>query len=182
MRELEAKLFIPETGPDTVLRALEAEGRQFSPAVEQTDFVFARSGDVILKPDPGTVVARVRYESDGSDPTLTVKRRRSNELDRDEIELRVDSGTNAEELLSMLGLTHLITVKKKRWESNDHAGAHMLVDAVDELGTFLEIEILGQDDADAVARLEAIVSHIDSQLFAGAERVFKGYDRLLLER
>jgi predicted adenylyl cyclase CyaB len=181
MRELEAKLFVPETHPVAVLRALEAEGRRFSPGIEQTDFVFARSGDVILNPDPGTVVARVRYEDNGSDPTLTVKKRRSTELDRDEIELRVDSGDNAKALLSMLGVTQLVTVKKKRWKSIGRAGVSVLVDAVDELGTFIEIEILGQGPADSLARLEALVSHIHGR-FPRAERVSKGYDRLLLER
>lgn len=128
-------------------------------------------------PDTGTVVGRLRVEE--SSTHLTVKVRRDIDLDRDEYEVEVSDFESARAILLSLGMSEIVTVSKSRrhhaWSSRES----VVLDDVDDLGLFMEIEILGDNESMA-GMLEQRVRQIQTLLNIELETVDVGYDRLKL--
>jgi predicted adenylyl cyclase CyaB len=181
MRELEGKFLVSTEESSSVLDDLASHGLDFSPALAQVDYVYATSPDIVLNPDKGSVVARVRVEEDGR-VSLTVKIRRESELDRTELEIVVSDSKTARSILVALGMREIVEVKKTRRSIKLGASTVITLDEVDELGTFVEIEVLGDEAKSASIKLEDVMSTVRVALGGNIVRVHKGYDRLLLER
>lgn len=180
MRELEGKFFVSSEDSSSVLDALASEGFDLGPALTQVDYVYAASPDIVLNPDKGSVVARVRVE-DGR-ASLTVKIRRDSELDRTEFELVVDDPKTARSVLVAVGMREIVEVRKTRRSTKLDTTTVITLDNVEDLGTFVEIEVLGDEAESASAKLEDVMIRIRAALGKDIVRVHKGYDRLLLER
>lgn len=180
MRELEKKLRFVDLSEASLIEALALNGIDFDPPVQQTDVVFAKSAEVITRASPGSVVARVREDSrEGS--SLTVKERRRSELDRSEFEVAVSNFDAAVDILRMLGYREILKINKTRRKATIEGLGSVLIDAVDNLGIFVEIEVLSNED-DAEDRLEALTERISDSLGQTPELVLMGYDRLLLKK
>lgn len=177
VRELETK--IQFEGPDTqrILESLRISGYRLAMPVSQLDRVFAFDRDAIERPSTGAVVARVRVQDDRA--FLTVKTRRSADLDRTEHETEVADGAEAHLILAALGLTEFVRVTKRRWTASVGDGVTVCVDEVDGLGTFVEIEVLGREgatDADLRDRVRQVTAAV-----GGRHHVIGlSYDRMLL--
>ena len=179
MRELEAKYAV-RGNISSLCKDLGGSGFRFGRSTTQTDYVFATSAEIVLNPVPDSVVARVRVE-DSHRVTLTVKRRRASELDRDEAEVVIDSPKQGKDALRMLGLQEVVTVKKFRRSSRLDQGTLVLLDDVEGLGVFIEVEVLGDDTSGAKERLEAAMARISRATQLEMQSINKGYDRLLIE-
>lgn len=185
MREYEAKYSCDNIDENTIRDALSTFAI-FSGIESQVDTVFAYKRDDILHPRVGTVVARLRSAKSDPRVTLTVKRRRAADLDRDEFETTVGSAEAARQILGLLGLVHVLTVKKHRtvYRSGVKRALTINLDNVVGLGTFMEFELLLSEDADdkeasieMTRELERVRMLLDTKL----PIVTKGYDRLLGE-
>jgi adenylate cyclase class 2 len=176
MRELEAKLSVGRP-VDEVVAVLDRLGYRFGPRRRQDDFVFAESAATIVGGLDGSVVARVRVDS-RTGAALTVKARRSSELDRVEYETGIADAEAAKRALGLLGLTEQIVVRKHRRECRVDTVLTITVDEVQGLGTFIELEVLG-DGQQAEAMLESLVDDIGRAVPA-SRRVFVGYDTLMM--
>jgi predicted adenylyl cyclase CyaB len=178
VRELETKIHFEDSDTHRILESLRISGYRLTMPVSQLDRVFAFDRDAIERPGTGAVVARVRVQDDRA--FLTVKVRRSADLDRTEHETEVADGTVAHQILSALGLTEFVRVAKKRWTASLGDGVTVCVDEVAGLGTFVEIEVLGREgaapDADLRDRVRQVVAAV-----GGPHRVVGlSYDRMLL--
>lgn len=76
---------------------------------------------------------------------------------REEFNLQVDSGTTVEEILGRVGFVATAEVNKDR-EFFGIRGATVTLDAVEKLGTFIEIEVLAEEDGENAADLVNILA------------------------
>lgn len=138
-------------------------------------FAFARG--VVESPQPGSVVARVRLDSqDGA--SLTVKVRHDNDLDRSEFAVSVDSHDEARNLLLAIGLVAVVTVRKRRRVVTVDEARSISFDVVEGLGSFVELECITPDD-EGPLRLEEFELEVANAL-GSFPRVMAGYDRMML--
>lgn len=181
MRELETKLKVERMSAIEVSAVLSSElALSFGQPNEQCDWVFATDRAAIATPREGTVVSRVREDASGR--SLTVKVRRGSDLDRVEHELGIDNVDIGREILLALGLAHVVTVRKSRFEARASPSVSVLVDDVEALGVFVEIEVLGSDDDDAAQTLNEVAERVSLALDGRVHKVEVGYDRLLLQQ
>ena len=97
---------------------------------------------------------------------------------REELNTVVDSGAVFEQMLDRLGFTRTAEVNKWR-ENYRFSGAAITLDEVEDLGTFVEIEILAEDEnSNTAARIEAIAKEIG----VCGEPILASYLELLLSK
>jgi len=110
---------------------------------------------------------RVRYTDDHTVVTYKGPKIKTYNLKaREELNFAVESGENFETMLQRLGFTKTAEVNK--WRENYTMGnASISLDTVDELGTFVEIEVIAAtDDADPTGRIEKIAKEMDDEFNA----------------
>lgn len=169
--EVKARIRDPEGAIDSLRRL----GAELSPVRTQQDRIFARSKDDILRPFKGVVVLRIRSEQ--SIHTINAKIHRDSELDCQEIESRVDDPDAIAALLTLIGYKQVTTVSKRRVQAK--AGKwSVCVDQVQDLGAFVEVELLTPYPAGDDEKQE--LTSFLRQITEGDE-VQVGYDRMLLE-
>ena len=97
---------------------------------------------------------------------------------REELNTAVESGEVFEQILIRLGFTKTTEVNK--WRENYRLGnAAIALDTVDELGTFVEIEIITeQDDTNATSE----ISRIAKEIGVTGEPILASYLELLLSK
>jgi predicted adenylyl cyclase CyaB len=179
MREFETKIHFPHLSWDVVVAKLTSTGLRFGPSIHQVDYVYARSLSQLMRPRPGTVVARVRVTD--LDASFTVKQRRSSELDRTECESAVSDPDQVREALTLLGLRQFVVVDKRRCTAEAGDGTSIVVDDVASLGVFVEVEVLGDETA-GLSLLDDIVARVRDAVGTEGARESRGYDRLLVLR
>lgn len=167
--EIEAKL---KLSPEA-LRALEA--RLGAPeSVERQEDRYFRTPD-------GTAL-RVRRE--GERAFVTLKRAFSN-VDglraREEYEPGVEPSETGlwETIFEALGFPKGLVVSKRRATYRPEPGLVVAIDHVDELGDFVEVEILADDAATALARLGEALGRLG---LAELPRESRSYRELLAEK
>lgn len=174
MFELEVKARTSARG--TALDRLAAAGGQHLATVRQEDVVFATRLSDVTDPRPGTRILRLRQEAGTC--VLTIKQHRHSELDCEEHQVRVENVADATAVIDALGYREVVRVHKIR-ELARLGRYNVCIDTVDGLGDFVEIELLTPGAATEVeaSELEVLLAQL-----ADGVRVFKGYDRLLLEQ
>jgi adenylate cyclase class 2 len=178
MRELEIKIQFDGTEAQEILDALRSQGHEPCSSALQLDHVYAFDRVDIENPKIGAVVARVRTQ--GHRNFVTVKVRRSADLDRLEYETEVVDGSAARAILSALRLTEMLQIRKQRWTFRIRDGVTVCVDEVDGLGTFVEVEILEHEVHDRESQLRDEVDWITRSVGRTHKLVELAYDRLLL--
>jgi adenylate cyclase, class 2 len=177
--EVEQKFAIHDVA-DAIAR-LAAVGAHFSPGIQQTDQYFNHPArnfattDEALRIRRGDSESFITYKGPKIDPTTKT---------RQELEIPLPPGVEVPdqftELLTALGFHPVEVVRKSRrlamiaWQGHD---VEMALDEVENLGTFLELEI-SVDDAklhDAKAALGDLSRHLG---FGPSER--RSYLELLL--
>jgi len=122
---------------------------------------------------------RVRYTNDHAVITYKgAKLRKYGLKAREELNTAVESGEVFEQILIRLGFTKTTEVNK--WRENYRLGnAAIALDTVDELGTFVEIEIITeQDDTNATSE----ISRIAKEIGVTGEPILASYLELLLSK
>jgi adenylate cyclase class 2 len=122
---------------------------------------------------------RVRYTNDHALVTYKGAKIKASGLKaREELNMVVDSGAVFEQILGRLGFTRTAEVNK--WRENYRlSGAAITLDEVENLGTFVEIEILAEDEnSNPAARIEEIAKEIGVY----GEPILASYLELLLSK
>jgi adenylate cyclase class 2 len=122
---------------------------------------------------------RVRYTNDQAVVTYKGAKIKTSGLKaREELNIAVDSGAVFEQMLDRLGFIRTAEVNK--WRENYRlSGAAITLDEVEDLGTFVEIEILAEDaNSDTAARIQEIAKEIG----VCGEPILASYLELLLAK
>jgi adenylate cyclase class 2 len=177
-REAKAQVVAP-TGVRTVVQWISPITEMIGPD-HQIDVVYRLpNGDWGAEDPLGSIVARIRTQSNefSTQAFVTVKRRRTtNDLDREEVEIAIQDGDQGRALLELLGLELVITVTKDRWTGTLGDGLSVLVDEIEGLGTFVEVEVLSDEARDPAEVLRDLGEKAGLTL----RSVDTTYDRMLL--
>jgi adenylate cyclase class 2 len=167
--EIEGKYRVVSLGPlRKRLRDLHIVPREIE---DQRDVYYASPNRDFARTDEAL---RVRYGTNGV--TLTYKGPRlpvHGMKSREEVNVRVDSGKDLEIILQRLGLSPSYTVEKKR-EIYDWNGVEIGLDEVQDLGTFVEIEVKG-----TVTHPEERIEDVKRSLKIEGEHIPQSYLELL---
>ncbi len=147
MLEVEQKFAL--TDRDALFDQLEHLGAIRESCIDQQDFYFSHPVRDFEKTDEA-----IRIRRNGSDNHITYKgpKRATKSKVRKEIELAFASGQPAfdqlAEMLEILGFQLVRAVKKKRTPFTylyQHKSFEIVIDEVEGLGTFIEIELLAEE-------------------------------------
>ncbi len=97
---------------------------------------------------------------------------------REELNTAVESGEVFETMLDRLGFTKTTEVNKWR-ENYKFSGSAISLDEVDELGTFVEIEIMAEDENTNAA---VLIERIAKEIGVSGEPILASYLELLLSK
>jgi adenylate cyclase class 2 len=172
MREIEVKARLKDK--KLFLQKASQKGIVFGPPVVQEDATYETKTPY---DDPSWNIFRLRKQGDKT--ILTMKYKASTRSrDNHERETAVGDAEQAADMLERLGYSLGVRVRKQR-QTAMYQGLELCLDEVDELGLFVEVEKLADEQSD--------VDTIQSQLWElllglgvdPKDRVHKGYDTLM---
>jgi adenylate cyclase class 2 len=174
MLEIELKVAVPDL--DRVRNRLAEQKAEFVGKMHEHDIYYnAPHRDFGVTDE----AMRVRYTNDRAVVTYKgAKIKKFGLKAREELNTAVESGTVFETMLARLGFVKTAEVNK--WRENYRlAGAVISLDSVDELGTFVEIEVIAEsENSDAATRIEKISKEIGVH----GEPILASYLELLLSK
>ncbi|MDB5099248.1 MAG: putative adenylate cyclase 2 [Cyanobacteria bacterium RYN_339] len=166
--EIEVKLALDAATRARLVARLGAPDR----VAEQTDVYLATAGV--------PVALRVRRDGDAACVTLKAG---FEVIDGVKIREELEPSIRPEELdtwlavFARLGFPRAEVVAKTRHEYM-HGGVHLVLDEVQGLGAFVEVEVVGDDPTSAKAALEAALADLG---LAALPRITRSYRDLLIE-
>ncbi len=176
MYEVEVKTHINNISK--LLNQLAQFGITLSAPIEQWDTILCKIGQPPLAVHaPGRVVLRLREQADRVE--FNLKQDRSSELDCLEREVSISERQPMLDILALLDFEPVIEVHKVRQKAT-FQGLEICVDRVQNLGDFIEIEKLTNDDGETVQ--EELWQLLERLGVSRTDRVLKGYDTLLAEQ
>jgi adenylate cyclase, class 2 len=174
MLEIELKVAVPALDP--VRDQLNARNAEHKGIVHEHDIYYNAPHRDFGRTDEAL---RVRYTNDRAVITYKgAKIRNAGLKAREELNNAVESGQVFERMLDRLGFTKTAEVNK--WRENYRLGSAMIsLDSVEELGTFVEIEIMAEDE-----RPDATIQILDTAKEIGVEGepILASYLELLLAK
>ncbi len=174
MLEIELKVRVPSLDP--VRRQLAGHDARFLGRMHEHDVYYnAPHRDFGVTDE----AVRVRYTNDHAVVTYKGPKREASGLKaREELNTAVESGEVFEAMLDRLGFTRTAEVNK--WRENYQLGtASVSLDTVEELGTFVEIEVLAERD-DNVAAAE--IKRVSKEIGIEGKPILASYLELLLAK
>jgi adenylate cyclase class 2 len=174
MLEIELKVQVDSFDP--VRRRLQERHAEFSGKVHEHDVYYNAPHRDFGKTDEAL---RVRYTDDHAIVTYKGAKLQQYGLKaREELNIVVGSGRLFEQMLDRLGFTKTAEVNK--WRENYRLGdAAISLDVVDELGTFVEIEVIAEKEGPAAA---GQIGKIAEGLGITGEPILASYLELLLTK
>jgi adenylate cyclase class 2 len=174
MLEVELKVKIPSLDP--VREQLVQNHAQSSGRVHEHDIYYNAPHRDFGQTDEAV---RIRYTDDHAVVTYKgPKIRKSGLKAREELNFAVESGAAFETLLDRLGFTRTLEVNKWR-ETFTMGPASVSLDTVDGLGTFAEIEVITENEADNPAEL---IGKIARKIGVNGEPILESYLEMLLAK
>ena len=172
MLEVELKVKVPLLEP--VRKQLLGKGAVCSGRLHEHDIYYnAPHRDFGVTDE----AVRVRYTNDHAVVTYKgAKIKKFGLKAREELNTAVESGEVFETMLDRLGFTKTTEVNKWR-ENYRYSEAAISLDEVDELGTFVEIEILAEDENSNAA---VVIERIAKEIGVSGEPILASYLELLL--
>lgn len=172
MREVEIKVRIKDL--KTLESKLAGLGIELSEPQLQDDAIYF-DGDKDFNEYQKCNFVRIRRTNNGA--KLTLKRSIEDELDSLEHETSVDNADEAESIVKELGLKFGVRVVKHRREFRlgEITGC---LDSVDDLGDFLELEILIDDDRPLPEVRKQLRQKLTDFDLDSADEVTQGYDTM----
>jgi adenylate cyclase class 2 len=155
---LEVELKVKVTSLDPVRTRLTGKKARPSGRVREHDIYYNAPDRNFYKTDEAL---RVRYTGDRTVVTYKGAKIPSPGLKaREELTTAVESGEIFEQVLDRLGFTKAAEVNK--WRENYRLGNALIsLDTVEDLGTFVEIELIADDEkSDAPAHIKKIAEEI----------------------
>jgi adenylate cyclase class 2 len=174
MLEIELKVAVPDLDP--VRNRLNERNAVFIGKVHEHDIYYnAPHRDFGVTDE----AMRVRYTNDHAVVTYKgAKIQKSGLKAREELNIAVESGPVFETMLARLGFVRTAEVNKWR-ENYRYESAMISLDTVDELGTFVEIEVIAEsDNTDAASQIEKISKEIGVH----GEPILASYLELLVSK
>jgi adenylate cyclase class 2 len=174
MLEIELKVRVDSLEP--VRRKLQQHNAEFCGRVHEHDSYYNAPHRDFSKTDEAL---RVRYA--GGNAVVTYKGAKIKDLGlkaREELNTAIESGEAFETILAYLGFVRSAEVNKWR-EMYHYANASVALDDVENLGTFVEIEVLADTDT---TRAATRIARIAKELGVGGEPILASYLELLLSK
>lgn len=172
MREIEIKARVEY--PEKIKKALENRGMQLGEEKRQHDVVFCAPGQKEYQKD--SLWLRIRTENEQK-TILTLKKDTGRKLDSIEHEVEVSDAQELEAMLRLMGYELFSDIRKTR--QNAHAGKiEVCFDQIDGLGTYLEAEILMDDEVNSQSVVDELWAFFESLGFSRADEETVGYDIL----
>jgi adenylate cyclase, class 2 len=173
MHEIEVKIRVENL--ESLVQKLAEQGCVLSAPIHQHDAIYSQVGstDVWETSKQGQTVMRIRRE--GIKAEFNLKQQRSNELDNLEYETTVDDPEAVHNILAILGYTPQVEVKKVRRKGKLN-GYEICLDEVEELGNFVELEKLTDENSDPLQIQEELLQTLESLGLSRADQELKGYD------
>jgi len=173
MREIEIKLRVANFAD--LEKKLNEQGCVLSEPIHQHDVVYSHGKDASIWEGmkEGYVVVRIRRDDKGA--IFTLKQQRTNESDNIECETRVEDGDAMHQALLILGFVPEVEVKKIR-RKGKLGNDEICLDEVEQLGTFVELERMADDDVAAQAVSEDLYRKLESLGLSRDDEEKKGYD------
>ncbi len=173
MREIEIKLRVKD------FKDLEAELRErgcvLSGPIRQEDVIYSKAGSTNEweQSKEGQIVVRIRRQSDKAE--FNLKQQRSNEMDNLEYETKVEDPEAVHKILLAMGFEPEVEVKKFR-RKGKLGEYEICLDTVDELGTFIELEKLTDENADPHEVREELFQTLEDLGLSRNDEETRGYD------
>ena len=173
MREIEVK--IRAKNLEEIEKKLREKGCTLSEPISQYDVVYSLKGsrNEFESAKEGDIVIRIRRTKDHAE--LTLKKQRSNESDNIECETEVKDSEVVHNILSLLGWYPSVEVKKIR-RKGKLGKYEICLDEVERLGTFVELEKITGDEANAEEVREELFKELESLGLSRADEELRGYD------
>ena len=174
MLEVELKVKVQSLEP--VRRKLLEKGAVCSGRIHEHDLYYnAPHRDFSVTDE----AVRVRYTNDHAVVTYKgAKIKKFGLKAREELNTAVESGEVFETMLKRLGFTKTTEVNKWR-ENYRFSDAAISLDEVDELGPFVEIEIMAEDENSNAA---VLIQRIAKEIGVSGEPILASYLELLLSK
>jgi len=173
MLEIELKVRIPSL--DQIREQLTKKNARFCGRVHEHDIYYnAPHRDFAVTDE----AVRVRYTDDHAVVTYKGPKIKKFGLKaREELNFAVESGEAFETMLVRLGFIRTTEVNKWR-ETYKLDSASISLDTVDELGTFAEIEVITENEADNPT---AVIEKIAREIGADGEPILESYLEMILD-
>lgn len=174
MYEIEAKVRVDDL--EGVRKRLVEEGAEKIGEASQHDVYYNAPHRDFAATDEAL---RVRYTAGAPEITYKGPKIASAGIKaRREINVGVDSGEKFEELLELLGFRRSASVAKRREEFRLR-GATIALDSVEGLGTFVEIEVMAEENREEA---EAPIYELEEILGVRGTHITDSYLELLLSK
>lgn len=109
--------------------------------------------------------------------TTTATHTKNNVIIKPETNLPIQPGdaATAKQLLTNLGMVRLVEVNKYRrsFQSPDFPQATVAIDEIKDAGTFVEVEVLSDDETSALAMISEIETKLDLELAGVVTRPYR---------
>lgn len=174
MREIEVKAKLKDK--KSFLEAAKNLGIHFSDIIIQEDKTYETE---LPYSNPNWNIFRLRKQDDKV--ILTMKHKASSRSrDNYEYETEVENEADTIKILERLGYTFGIGINKKR-RTAKYNGFELCLDEIEQLGSFVEVEKLTDDDVDVDEIQSELWSLLSKLGIEDKHQVHKGYDTLMHE-
>lgn len=176
MQEIEVKAKL--RNKVEIVEKLQGLGCVFSPPVSQDDTVYVENVGSLAIFLANALFARIRVQN-STETIFTIKKSKG-ALVAVEHEVKVDSKSELQSILELLGYKEAMRVQKVRIMT-PYRDWEICIDEVEGLGTYIEVEKLSSD-GNAEAIQDELFSFLRTLGISDSDRVTKGYDILMLEK
>jgi len=176
MREIEIKARLTDVA--SALDKLARLGITMSEAIKQHDVVYSEPGSDKNPRDANWL--RIRIEDD-SKVILTLKRSVTGELDSIEHEVIVSNAEEMTKILSYLGFSLYSDLTKTR-QKGHMDNIEVCIDTIEGLGSFIEAEMLCDDNANIKKITKQLWAFFDKLEIARDQELTSGYDVLMRQQ
>lgn len=170
MREIEIKANVRDA--NQILTTLEQKGIVLGTAKKQHDVVFCTPGQKAY--EPNSLWFRIRTEND-TKIIFTVKGDTGRKLDSIEHEVEVSDATELEAILRLMGKELYSDITKTRRKAQ-WGKIELCFDVVEGLGTYLEGEILSDEQGDMQALVDELWKAFGELGISREDQEIEGYD------
>lgn len=174
MLEVEIKLRLE----DEVIKKLEDKGCQFTKPIKQVDYIYIENEIEGFNLKPGSPILRIRQEEDKS--IFTFKKKESDEFGRLEYETIIEDPTQMRLIFKALNFKEIVCVKKER-KFTTYNEFTICIDQVESLGSFIEIEMLIEDDGNKEESYNKILDFIKELNIPKDNIVTEKYDVMMYQ-
>lgn len=175
--EVESKVQLTKSELAAVFEKLSGLGINLGGAEKQKDVYFKEIGFRDKVQGVDGYIVRLRYTN--TQTVLNMKRLTTQEGVWTEVETIVKDGKAVEEIIMAIGAEHAVNVTKTRRMARLD-DLEIIIDEIEELGTFLELSVEGSN-VDVESARKTINSFLES-LGIPLDRVeYRGYPTILLE-